>query len=248
MFTRVRLASVVCLLSLASVSVSFAQQPDSTTSARSGARPERGSIGAQLGSSYILTGGDYAKGSQPRASFVGCFGYVISPRWRWQVSPYFTWNAYRTGTALPYTDPYFLPEEVKTKDAVLTQLVGANGQIQRTGTRANWTWHVGAGPAIYRVVVQDRRIVLKDPATRKLHQGTYLGATVEYGIERFLRSLPNTSLEWTVAYQTAFAKDNTSFPSGFNASPGALEIRFGAHYYYDFKTPKKPGGSLPGAH
>ena len=248
MFTRVRLASVTCLLLLAGVTMSFAQQPDSTASARSGARPGRGSIGSQIGSSYIFSGQDYSKGSQPRATFTGSFGYVISSGWRWQVSPYFTWNAYRTGTALPFNDRYFLPEVVSTKDAVLTQIVGGNGQLQRTGGKANWVWHVGAGPAIYRVVVQDRRIVLKDPVTKSLHQGTYLGATAEYGIERFMRSLPNTSLEWTVAYQTAFAKSDSRFPSGFNGSPGAFEIRFGGHYYYDFKAPKKPGGTPARAH
>jgi hypothetical protein len=230
---------------LASVTVSFAQQPDSTASARSGARPGRGSIGSQIGSSYIFSGQDYSKGAQPRMTFTGSFGYVISSGWRWQVSPYFTWNAYRTGTALPFTDPYL---GYSTKDAVLTQIVGANGQFQRTGTRANWVWHVGAGPAIYRVVVQDHRIVLQDPVSHSLHKGTYLGATAEYGIERFMRSLPNTSLEWTVAYQTAFAKSNSRFPSGFNGTPGAFEIRFGGHYYYDFKAPKKPGGIPARAH
>jgi hypothetical protein len=245
MFTRVRLAGVTCLLLLASVSVGFAQQPDSTASARSGARPGRGSIGAQIGSSYIFSDGDYSKGAQPRASFTGSFAYVISSGWRWQVSPYFTWNAYRTGTALPFQDPYL---GSTTKDAVLTQIVGGNGQLQRTGGKANWVWHVGAGPAIYRVVVQNRRNVLQDPKSKSLHQGTYVGATAEYGIERFMRSLPNTSLEWTVAYQTAFAKSDSRFPSGFNGTPAAFEIRFGGHYYYDFRTPKKPGGTPARAH
>ncbi len=242
MFTRVRLASVACLLLLASVTVSFAQQPDSTGSARPGARPRRGSIGSQLGSSYICSGGDYGVGALPRLSLAGTFGYVVSPRWRWRVNPYFTWNAYRPGTALSSFPA------VKVKDDVLTQLVGANAQVQRTGGKANWVWHVGAGPAIYRVVVQDHRNVIKDPETYELHQGTYVGATVEYGIERFMRSLPNTSLEWTVAYQTAFAKSDNRFPSGFNGSPGAIEIRFGGHYYYDMRVPKKPDGVRARAH
>jgi hypothetical protein len=179
-------------------------------------------------------------------SVQGSYRYLLSDRWRWQVSPYFAWNSYRTGTDLGLVDENFPGETAR--DFLLTQVVGANAQIQRTVTKSNWTWHVGAGPAMYRVVVQNHRKVLKDPASKDLHQGVYLGATVEYGIERFMKSLPNTSLEWTAAYHTAFAKSDAKFPSGFNGSPGLFEIRFGGHYYFDFKAPKKPGGIPARAH
>jgi len=235
MFRRVRLASAAALVLLACASAGYAQQPDSLTALHSGARPGRGAIGGQFGSSWILSGGDYATGAQPRLSFEGSFRYVISPHWRWQVSPYFTWNAYRTGTALNQVDPNF-PTDVN-KDYVLTQMVGGNGQIQVVRGKANWNWHLGAGPALYRVVVQNHRKVLKDDQTYRLHKGAYLGATAEIGVERFLRSLDNTSLEWTLAYQTAFAQRNDQFGSGFNGTPGAVELRFGGHYYFDFKTP-----------
>ena len=246
MFTRVRLAGIAFVLLLASVTVSFAQQPDSTGPVRYGSRPGRGSIGTQFGSSYILTAEDYARYAQPRLTFQGTYGYVITPSWRWRVNPYFTWNAYRTGQPLPFKDNAF-PDEL-TKDNVLAQVAGANAQVQRTWGRGNWVWHLGAGPAIYRVVVEDHRKVLKDPVTKAWHRGTYLGATAEYGVERFMRSLPNTSLEWTVAYQAAFAKDDSKFPSGYNSSLGAFEFRFGGHYYYDFRTPKKTGGVPSPAH
>jgi hypothetical protein len=241
MFTRVRLASVAFFLLLASVTTSFAQQSDTTAASRSGARPGRGAVGAQVGTSSIVTGEDYSRGAQPRMTFEGSYRYVISRGWRWQVSPYFTWNAYRTGTQLPFTDLRF-PDN-NTADFVLTQIAGANGQVQRTWGKGNWISHVGAGPAVYRVVLQNHRKVIKDPVSLELHKGTYIGATAEFGIERFMRSLPSTSLEWTVAYQTAFAWSDNRFPSGYNAAPGAIEIRFGGHYYFDFKTPKKSGGT-----
>jgi hypothetical protein len=246
MFTSVRLAGVVFLLLLVSATASFSQQPDSAAAAHSGARPGRGAIGSQLGGAYILSGGDYATNAQPRFSFEGSFRYVITSGWRWQVSPYFAWNAYTSDLDHRIQDKNYIAYPIK--DIVLTQIVGANGQVQRTGTMGLWKWHIGAGPAIYRVVVQNHRRTVKDPLTNANHQGTYLGATVEYGFERFLRSQPNVSLEWTAAYQTAFAKDDARFPSGFNGAPGAAEIRFGGHYYFDFKAPKKPGGIPARAH
>lgn len=246
MFTCVRLAGVVFLLLLASATVSFSQQPDSAKAAHSGSRPGRGSIGAQIGGAYIVSGGEYAKNAEPRFSFMGSFRYVMSPGWRWQVSPYFMWNAYTADPLKPIADKNY--ENVPIVDEVLTQLVGANGQIQRTGTRGAWRWHVGAGPAIYRVVVQNHRRVVKDPLSLAIHQGTYLGATAECGFERFLRSQPNVSVEWTAAFQTAFARDDERFPSGFNGAPGAIEVRFGAHYYFDFKASKKSGGVPALAH
>ncbi|HUK63112.1 MAG TPA: hypothetical protein VLV15_07260, partial [Dongiaceae bacterium] len=186
--------------------------------------------------------GNYAEGAQPRLSLAGSFRYVVNPRWRWQVSPYFTWNAYRTGSTLPFVDMNFPTE--RTKDFMLTQLAGANAQVQFTRTRGATVWHAGGGPAVYRVVLQNHRKVLKDPLTDRLHQGTYIGATGEVGVEHFLHSLTTTSLEWTAAYQWAYARRDDQFLSGFDANPGAFEIRFGGHYYFDFKAPK-PQVGLP---
>src|SRR5689334_18413647 len=126
MFRRVRLAGAAMLLLLASASVSLAQQSDSTSTSRNGARPGRGSIGAQVGGAWILADQDYSEGAQPRFSFTGIYSYVISPRWRWQVSPWFAWNSYRTGTASPFQDPNF-PTEM-TKDFYLTQMVGGHAE------------------------------------------------------------------------------------------------------------------------
>lgn len=262
MNTRIRLASVAVLLLLSSASACLAQQADSiaiaspilladppaiaspikvdtVAVAQTGALPGRGSVGGQVGVTSFLAEGDYSQGAMPRLSFSGHFRYVISKGLRWQVSPYFTWSAYKVDAPAPFRDINF-PDDV-TKDRYLTQIVGASGQLQFTGGTGAWKYHMGAGPALYRVVVQNRRKVVKDPVTFKLHQGTYLGATAEFGVERFLKGLANTSLEWTAAYQGAFAKSD-DFASGFNGSVHAAEFRFGAHYYYDFKRPKKPEG------
>lgn len=245
MIRRVRLAGVAVVLLLVSASVVRAQAPDTTTAKRGGPRPGRGAVGAQAGTSYFFAEKDYSEGAQPRLSFAGHFRYVINDGWQWQVSPYFTWTAYAVGTKAPFTDPNF-PAETD-KDAHLTQMVGGNGQLQRTFGGGRTRWHVGAGPAIYRVVVQNHRKVLRDPVSNKRHQGTYLGATAEIGGERFLKTLDNTSLEWAIAYQTAFAKDD-AFGQGYNGSVSAIEFRFGAHYYFDFKKPKAPDmpPGLPG--
>lgn len=237
MIRRVRLAGVAVVLLLVSASVVRAQAPDTTTAKRGGAQPGRGAVGVQTGTSYFFAEGDYSEGAQPRLSFAGHFRYVINGGWQWQFSPYFTWSAYSVGTDAPFTDPNF-PAETD-KDFHLTQIVGGSGQLQRTFGAGRTRWHVGAGPAVYRVVVQNHRKVLRDPVTNKRHQGTYLGATAEIGIERFLKTLNNTSLEWTLAYQTALAKDD-GFPSGYDGSVSAVEFRFGAHYYFDFKKPKAP--------
>ena len=243
MITRVRLASVAVLLLLLGASVALAQQRDSSA-ARSGALPGRGAVGAQLGGSWLVAEGDYSKGAHPRFSFAGSFRYDLGSKWRWQVSPFYTWNAYKTGEPSPFTDPNFPTES--TKDAYLTQIVGANAQLQRVGGSGRTRWHVGVGPAVYRVVIQNHRKTLKDPVSLRLHKGAYLGATVEYGIERFLRGLPNTSLEWTLAAHSAFANRDDQFPSGFNARVVAVELRFGGHYYFDFRKARKPD-ARPGA-
>ena len=242
MNARVPLVGVaVLLLSLMCAGHAVAQQADSTSAPiKLGARPHRGSVGAQLGGSWILSDKDYSEGAQPRLSISGQFGYVVSPRWRWQVSPYFTWNAYRVGSRAPFADPNF--PAVTTKDLYLTQIVGANAQLQRQFQRGKFLWHIGLGPSLYRVVVQDDRKVLKDPVTKDLHQGQYLGVMGELGVEHFFKVLDNTSLEYTVGWQHTFAKRDDQFPSGFNSGLSFVEVRVGAHYYFDFKD-KKPGGT-----
>ncbi len=235
MNSRFRLAGVVALVLCATAGISHAQQSDSV--ATTGRLPGRGGVGAQTGSSFFLAEGDYSEGAQPRLSFIGHFRYVIGKHLGWQVSPYFTWNGYVSHANAPFTDLNF-PTGGLSKQFYLTQIVGVAGQLQWYGGKGRQRWHLGAGPAVYRVVVQNHRKVLEDPLSHELHSRAHLGATAELGFERFLKGLPNTSVELTAAWQTAFSKDDVNFPSGWNGAPQLAELRLGGIYYYDFRRGK----------
>jgi len=253
MNSRARAASVVALLLLFGAGVARAQSVDSTSSKpnkstqlipTSGALPGRGGIGGQIGSSWIVAGGDYAKGSQPRLTFMGHFRYQSSTHWGWQVSPYFTWNGYVSHAQAPYEDLNF-PGEGTSKEFYLTQLIGADSQVQWFNTGGRTRWHVGLGPSVYRVVLENHRKVLKDPISLELHSGTHIGGSAEFGYEKFMGKLPNTSIELTAAWHIAFAKSEVRWQAGWNDNPQAIEFRIGAHYYYDFRK-AKPKSSKPG--
>jgi len=240
MNSRFRRVGAAVLLLLAA-GVTRAQQADSV--ATRGPLPGHGGIGGQIGSSYIFSGADYKDGAQPRLSFIGHFRYQASRAWGWQVSPYFTWNGYVSHTQAPFVDNNF-PAEGRSKEFYLTQLVGAAAQIQWFHGTGRQRWHLGVGPGLYRVVIENHRKVVKDPVSLELHSHAHLAATVELGVERFLKKLPNTSIEFTTAWHEAMAKDDTKFPSGWNANPMAFELRVGAHYYYSFQR-GKPAPKLP---
>ena len=235
MNSRFRLASVVALVFLATASVSHAQKADSV--ATQGPLPGRGGIGGQFGGSYFFADGDYSEGSQPRLSFIGHFRYVINRHWEWQASPYFTWSGYVSHAVAPYADLNF-PSEGTSKQFYLAQIVGVDGQLQWVGGKGRQRWHLGAGPSLYRVVVQNHRRVVKDPVSLELHSSTHMGASAEFGVERFMKRLPNTSLELTAAWHAAFARDNVKFISGWNGRPMLGELRLGGNYYYDFRRGK----------
>src|SRR5689334_1029163 len=112
MNSRARATSVVALLLLFGAAVARAQSGGAAPAGSNlipttGALPGRGGIGGQIGSSWIVAGGDYAKGSQPRLTFMGHFRYQASTHWGWQVSPYFTWNGYVSHADAPYEDLNF---------------------------------------------------------------------------------------------------------------------------------------------
>lgn len=242
MHTRFRVASVVALALLAATGTARAQQADSI--ATKGPLPGRGGIGGQVGGTYMYAEGDYSEGAQPRPSFVGHFRYVINRRWGWQVSPSFTWAGYVSHANAPFVDENF-PNEGLSKQFYIAQLVGVSSQLQWYSGKGRQRWHLGLGPAIYRVVVQNHRKVVEDPITHELHEGMHMGAVAELGVERFLKRLPNTSLELTAAYQTAFAKSDNRWRQGWNGNPAVVELRFGGHYYYEFRKPK-PKSTKPG--
>jgi hypothetical protein len=248
MNSRARAASVVALLWLFGAGVAHAQGDSTAASVKpiptKGAIPGRGAIGGQIGSSWMFAGGDYSQGSQPRLTFMGHFRYQSSTHWGWQVSPYFTWNGYVSHANAPYEDLNF-PGEGTSKEFYLTQLIGADSQLQWFNTGGRTRWHVGIGPSIYRVVIENHRKVLKDPISLELHSGTHMGGSAEFGYEKFMKKLSNTSIEVTAAWHIAFAKSDVRWQAGWNDNPQAIEARIGAHYYYDFRKPK-PKSTKPG--
>jgi hypothetical protein len=216
-------------------------------------KPGRGGIGGQLGGSYFgvdrMFGaewfGDYSKWAMPRFSFAGQFRYVQSKHWRWQVSPSYTWTAYKTGTAIPFTDLNY-PDE-KVKDRMLVQLLPATAQIQYVVKRGQWLYHAGAGPGVYRVWVQNNRRVCADPVTFRVHRGPYPGGSFEFGAERFLKGITTTSVEFAWVNHLVFAQRDEQFPSGYNSNLMATELRVGINYYFDPLRQKKQGIEIPEA-
>jgi len=244
-FRWVGIASLAMLL--ASACLAADPRPD-TTAVRTGSAPGRGGIGGMLGGSYFDYGpnnwdiqgrntSDFCAGAQPRFAFDGHYRYVFTPRWRAQVSAGLTWSAYSKTEPVPFPDPNF-PADA-TKENYLALLVPVTAQLQLTWGRRPWAYHLGAGPGLYRVWVENRRKVLRDPQTLRLHRGLYPGTTAEIGVEKFLRTLPNTSIEFSLAQHLAFARRDDQFPSGWNGSLGALAVSIGGNYYFDPKVPKK---------
>jgi len=212
----------------------------------------RGGIGGLIGGSYFYAADDYSQGALPRFDFSGHWRYSFSDRWRGQFSFGFTWAAYDKTESAPFASIDF-PTQT-TKEGFITQLVPISVQLQRRFGGSKWQYHVGAGPGLYRVMVQDDRKVQKDPVTFETHRNMYPGFTVEFGMERFAKTLPNTSFEINAGTHYVFSEDKEKFPSGFNSALGAFAIRLGANYYFDTallkrKTPeplpRSSGGKKP---
>ena len=245
MFPRIRWVSlaVLVLLTVASTCLAAGDEP--------AYKPGIGGIGGQFGGSYFgfdhMMGskwfGDYSQGAMPRFSFAAQFRYVQSPHWRWQISPGLTWSAYRTGTALPFED--LNDPQDRVKDDVLSLIVPISAQAQYVVKRGRWLYHLGAGPGVYRVWVENHRKVYKDPVTFRLHRGLYPGGTVEIGAERFLRSITTTSVELTWANHLVLAQRHEQFTSGFDSNLMAMEWRIGVNYYFDPLRRKTPALGIP---
>ena len=218
-------------------------------------KPGKGGVGGQIGGSYFgfdrMLGsdwfGDYSKWAMPRFSFAGQFRYVSSKHWRWQVSPGFTWTAYKTGTVVPHPERVWdlnFPND-KTKDQMIVLLLPVTAQLQYVTRRGQWFYHAGVGPGAYRVWVENRRKVFQDPDSLKLHRGVYPGGTFELGAERFLRSITTTSVEFNWVNHLVFAQRDQQFPRGYNSNLMAMEWRVGVNYYFDPLRQKKQGIEIP---
>jgi len=217
------------------------------------AAPERlgdfhgyGGIGGGFGGGRIVAAGDYSEFVQTRMSFSGCWRYTFADNWRWQLSPGFTWGSYnKRSNPAPFQDPNHPSDP--TKDNYLTLLVPISFEVQWLHRSHSRTWHVGAGPGLYRVWVENYRKVVPDPITFDHHRGLYWGGSAELGFEQFWKSLKTTSLEVLLDGHIVQAKRDDQFPSGFNDLVSAVGLRVGVNYYFNLRNKPKPQEpALPG--
>jgi hypothetical protein len=210
-----------------------------------GDHPGYGGVGGQLGAAKVVGNGDYSEDAVTRLSFSANWRYTMAPSWRWQLSPGFLWAAYsKKSNPAPFQDIHFPTDPYK--DRYLTLIAPITTQLQWVH-RGKQVWHVGAGPGLYRVWVENHRKVVLDPVTLKPHRGLYPGGTAEIGVERFSKNLTTTSIEITVDAHYIAAVRDEQFPSGFNDTILAMGMRIGVNYYFSLKAkPKKQEGILPG--
>lgn len=232
MIPKVRSAGIALLAVLAAASPCLAAE---------GMGRGRGAIGGQIGGSFFWADADYSEGAEPRLAFSGHFRYVMNDWFRWQISPGFTWSGY--SSSVPPAVPDGNHPEDTSKQNNLTLLLPISFQLQALLHSGKWHYHLGAGPGFYRVWVENHRAVLIDPVSFVPHQQIHFGMTGEFGVERFVRQLPSTSVEATVATHWVFAQDDEAYPSGYNSFLAASELRIGANYYFDMGRLKKPPSS-----
>lgn len=200
--------------------------------------PGKGSVGGSLGVSTLgfdrMIGsswlGDYSAGSIPRFSFNGQFRYVMTPSLRIQVGLGLTWTSYQGDEPAPFEDARF-PGEPGKRD-YLTVMVPISAQLQYVMRRGWWVYHLGAGPGLSRVWVEHHREVVKDPITKRLHRGLYLGGSGELGVEYFMKQITTTSVEFTLGGDLAVSRRDEQFPSGYNSNALAVGARVGVNYYF----------------
>jgi hypothetical protein len=243
MISRVRRVSVAASLMLTVASVCLAQDTSVSDPREPGYGPGKGGIGFQLGASSFVADADYSAGAAARFGFAAQFRYAMR-RWvRWQISPGFTWAGYDANEPAPFRDPNFPADS--TKGEYLTLLLPVSAQLQLVFQRGSWVYYAGGGPGLYRVWVENRRKVLKDPDTKRLHRGVYPGATAQIGAERFLKAFRSISIEFTVDGHWVFAERSEQFTSGFNSSLLAVGGRIGANYYFDLLGKRSPEPETP---
>lgn len=251
MISRVHWVGVAALAMLSVATTSFAADSLSV----SVFRPGRASIGGLVGGSLFLADKDYShsraanggfegRDSRPRVGMQATFRYVMTPSLRWQISPGWTWAGYEKDAPIPFTDPNY-PNDA-TKEKILAQALPISAQVQYVRRIGGWYAHLGAGPNVSRVWVENRRKVLKDPVSKVLHRGFYPGVSGEFGAERFLKSLPSVSVEFAVDSHWIMAQRDEQFPSGFNSYLDVTAVKFGVNYFFEPKKRfEKKSGSSP---
>jgi hypothetical protein len=81
-----------------------------------------------------------------------------------------------------------------------------------------------------------------------VHRGVYLGATVEVGVETYIKSMPNTSIELNLVNHFIAAQRDDQFPAGWNSGVANVAANIGINYYFDLgRLKKKELTPLPGS-
>ena len=106
-----------------------------------------------------------------------------------------------------------------------------------------WNPHHHGGIKAKRQLHHASRCARHNPAHKR--GCNIVGMTFEFGVERFVRQLPSTSVEACLTTHYVFAKDNKKWPSGYNGNVGVTEIRIGANYYFDMGRLKRKSTDLP---
>lgn len=226
-----------------SASAAAADTTSKAPAVKAGSVPGHAGVGGFIGGSYFVAAEDYSKGAQPRFDFAATLRYALADAWRLQVSPGFTWSAYSKEEPPPSLDPRF-PGDL-TKEEYITQVTPVTAQLQYLWRSGRTLWHLGAGPGLYRVTVQNRRKTLEDALTFADHKGVYLGGSAEFGFERFLRSLPTTSVEVVATNHFVLATRDDQFPTGWNSSLDVVALRVGMNYYFDVGILDREARKLP---
>jgi hypothetical protein len=249
MKSRVSRLGLAVLASLTVAGACLAAEP--------AAGPGKAGFGGQIGGSTFALdrafGKDwfvsYSDGASPRLSFDAHWRYQFTNRWRGQIATGFTWAGYSGSDnpngpdfPAPFPDPNS-PTDDDKKD-YLTLMLPVSLQLHYVGKHEWWAYHVGGGPGVYRVWIENHRKVLKDPVTLKLHRGLYPGYSLEIGAERWLKGIPEVSLEFAIANHLAMAQRHDQFKSGFDSNVMATEFRIGGNYYFT-PGPRKAGSATP---
>ena len=211
-------------------------------------------IGGMIGVAGMFADADYSntrtatnefgdRDAEPRFSFLANFRYAVTPWLRWQISPGFFWVGYDHASPLPFQD-LNNPTDT-TKEKVITLVLPVSFQLQYMQRRGPWLYHVGAGPGVYRIWVENRRKVIKDPLTKVNHKGFYPGVSGQIGVERFLKALPATAIEVSLGAHWAFADRPEQFPNGFNSALLGVDLRVGANYHFDVGRFEKKKAAAP---
>ena len=259
MITRVCRVGAAVLATLAVAAACYAADaPAGKTAPAPSGNPGPGGIGGMLGASTFALDRafgndwfvDYSNGASPRLAFDAHWRYQFAHRWRAQLGTGFAWTGYSQkhdtfGTPTypaPFQDPNFPADRDKSK--YLALMLPVSLQLQYVGRHGAWAYHVGAGPGAYRVWVENRRKVLKEPVSLKLHRGIYPGYSGEIGVEHFFKGIPAVSLEATLTSHLALARRPTQFVSGLDSNVMATELRIGGNYYFT-PGPRKATAPAP---